>query len=121
MIYDGKKKVEVFFALYIVSFVAAKKPIPFRLDDALIERLDSASRRIGQPRAGLVRYLVDTWLSHFESEGTAMLPPDWKQIMRDQDGRTGVPGNSPDKIQARPETIASYRAEEKARKKRKAP
>lgn len=68
--------------------MAETKPIPVRLGENIISRLDVAAARIGNNRAGVIRYLVDSWLADFEKTGTAALPPDWKKIMAAADNRT---------------------------------
>lgn len=64
-----------------------KKPIPVRLSPDLIQRLDRAAARIGQNRACLIRFCVDSWLHDFEKYGYAVLPPNWPEIIKRQDGR----------------------------------
>jgi predicted transcriptional regulator len=70
--------------------VAAKKPIPVRLSDELIARLDAAAEKVGSNRAAVIRMLLDRWVTDFEKRGTAMLPVDWPGIMEGLDGRSSV-------------------------------
>lgn len=65
-------------------------PVPVRLDDRTIARLDAAAERIGSNRTALIRFCLETWLTHFEKHGRAALPPDWEEIQREYDGRTRV-------------------------------
>jgi hypothetical protein len=61
------------------------KPIPVRLGDDLIARLDVAAKAIGTTKAGVIRFCVETWLSHFEACGkTASLPIDWEGVFKAQ-------------------------------------
>lgn len=64
------------------------KPIPVRLGDDVITRLDRASKRIGSNRASVIRFLVDSWLDHFEKHGRASLPPNWEELVNSMDNRT---------------------------------
>lgn len=64
------------------------KPIPVRLGDEMITRLDAAAKRIGNNRAGVIRFLVDTWLADFEERGTSSLPPNWEHMLASLDNRT---------------------------------
>lgn len=68
--------------------MAATKPIPIRLGADTIKRLDKAAARIGNNRAGIVRFLVESWLEEFERTGKAELPVQWKKIIAATDGRT---------------------------------
>ncbi len=68
--------------------VAESKPIPVRLDDALIARLDRIADRIGTNRSSVIRMLVSSWVDSFERSGTAALPMNWEDLMADLDGRT---------------------------------
>ena len=70
--------------------MADTKPIPVRLPEDILARLDAAAERIGNTRAGIMRFLIETWLAHFERKGFAALPPDWQEIMEAQDGRTAA-------------------------------
>lgn len=88
LIYDVKKKVEEFFCIVYQSFVAETKPIPVRLSGDIIGRLDAAAKRIGNNRAGVIRFLVDSWLLDFEKKGVASLPPNWEKIIASTDNRT---------------------------------
>ena len=68
--------------------MAATKPIPVRLSESIMQRLDLAAGSMGNSRAGVIRLLVDTFLTDFEQHGKAMLPPDWKELMKATDHRT---------------------------------
>jgi hypothetical protein len=68
-----------------------KKPIPVRLENELIARLDKASKRLGNNRAALIRFCVDSFLSYFENNGgVASLPPNWRELFDAQDGRRTI-------------------------------
>lgn len=81
ILHDPKKM------LYTIG-VSETKPIPVRLDDALIARLDRIADRIGTTRSSVIRMLVSTWVESFERAGTASLPMNWESLMADLDGRT---------------------------------
>lgn len=67
--------------------MAEKPPLPVRFDQATIDRLDKMSVRLGTNRAALIRFCTQTFLSHLEKRGSAMLPPDWESIVHAMDGR----------------------------------
>jgi predicted DNA-binding protein len=72
------------------------KPIPVRLGAEILGRLDAAAAKIGTTRAGIIRFCTDTWLRHFEESGIASLPPNWREIMENFDGRTNkIPRDQP--------------------------
>lgn len=75
-------------ASYITLNVAENSPIPVRLSPELIARLDDAAKKIGNTRAGIIRFCTDTFLTHFEKHGRAALPPDWEDILSAFDNRT---------------------------------
>ena len=65
------------------------KPIPVKLSDELISRLDEVSQQTGlNNRSAIIKFCLSTFLDHFESKGRSALPPDWKVILRHLDGRT---------------------------------
>ena len=66
------------------------KPIPVRMPKQLIVRLDAAAARIGNTRAGVIRYLTETWVEEFERKGKQMLPADWEDVLKSFDGRRAV-------------------------------
>jgi hypothetical protein len=68
-----------------------KTPIPVRLSDDVIKRLDAAADRIGQTRAGIMRFCIETWLKHFEVKGMASLPINWQELLDAMDGRKNDP------------------------------
>jgi predicted DNA-binding protein len=64
------------------------KPIPVRLPEWIIDKLDAAAGKLGYTRAGLIRYTVETWVDYHDKHGAAALPADWERIIREFDGRT---------------------------------
>lgn len=89
LVYDaGKQKVSPSAQFAgIRSSVDATKPIPVRLPDEFIARLDKVALKIHVRRATIIRFCVETWVAHFEDVGKAALPPDWERIIARQDGR----------------------------------
>lgn len=87
---DGQQKLFHFHApRYTLLLMPEAKPIPVRLGDEVIARLDAAANRIGSNRAALIRLCLSTFLDYFERRGgIAALPPDWSELFREQDGRT---------------------------------
>lgn len=91
MIYAVKKHFAFFFGRYTKAGMGEMKPIPVRLGDRLIGRLDSAAKRLGNNRAALIRFCLDSFLDHFEKMGgVASLPPNWRVLLQEQDGRNNV-------------------------------
>ena len=82
-----KKKIAYSENCVIRCVMADSSPIPVRLTNTTIKRLDAVARQIGSNRAAVMRMLVEKWLDHYDAEGKATLPPDWKQVMRALDGR----------------------------------
>lgn len=78
--------------------MAETKPIPVRLGDDVIKRLDAVAGRIGSNRASVMRLLVNTWLDDFELKGKACLPPNWERLMNELDGRTKQATNVVDMV-----------------------
>jgi len=74
------------------------KPIPLRLSDDLLKRLDAAAQKLGYSRAQLIRYLLVRWLEYFEARrGNVAMPPDIEEVLRLQDGnacRYEIPGGA---------------------------
>lgn len=71
------------------------KPIPVRLDENLIRRLDAIATRIGSNRAAVIRMLVQIWVEDFEKRGQAALPVNWRGIMDGLDARRTPPAIVP--------------------------
>jgi hypothetical protein len=59
-----------------------------RIPVALLPRLDRAAKRLGTNRARLIAFCVTSFLADFEERGTALMPPDWEQLMTRLDHRT---------------------------------
>lgn len=88
MIYDvNNKELNLRFFYRIPLAVADTKPIPVRLNASVIKRLDTAAQRLVIDRTSIIRFCIETFLSDFEAKGRTILPPDWEQLIRDQDGR----------------------------------
>ena len=65
------------------------RPIPVRLTEDTIKRLDDVANSTGLGhRTAVIKMCLKTFLDHFEAEGEAALPLNWKQIMHEQDGRS---------------------------------
>lgn len=69
------------------SAVASQKPIPVRLSEDLIKRIDRAAKRMGTNRASIMRLCTEVFVESFEKNGTAALPLDWEKLIQDADGR----------------------------------
>ena len=65
------------------------KPIPVRLTDETIERLDAAADMLGlTSRSDVIKLAITAIVRHIEQGGTLTLPPEWKKILLSLDGRT---------------------------------
>ena len=67
--------------------MAEQKPIPIRLSQDVIDRLDEQAAMMGSNRAALIRYCTKTFLDHIEKTGMGGLPADWQSIVAQSDGR----------------------------------
>lgn len=67
--------------------MAESKPIPVRIGEEMIQRLDRAALDIGSNRAAIIRMLITKWLDAYEQHGSTVLPPEWRTIMNELDGR----------------------------------
>jgi len=68
----------------------AGSPIPVRLTETQIERLDTVRQTLGTTRTGVIKMCLLAFLQRFEKEGLAMLPPDWEVRLVEMDGRTSL-------------------------------
>jgi hypothetical protein len=74
---------------YTIGGMSGSKPIPTRFSEDLLQRMDSCAKKSGlENRTAVVKFCVATFLDHFERSGEASLPPNWKEILRELDGRT---------------------------------
>lgn len=65
------------------------KPIPVRLSDEQIARLDVATRRMGlENRSDIIKLCLNSFLDCFDKHQTACLPLDWPRILANLDGRS---------------------------------
>lgn len=65
----------------------ASKPIPVRIPEDWLPRLDSAAKRLGTNRARLIAFCAKTFADAFEKDGELMMPPNWPEIFAAMDGR----------------------------------
>jgi len=64
------------------------KAIPIRLTPEMVDRLDRAARRAClSNRTEVIKLCINSFLDYFETHGSATLPPDWEEMLRDLDGR----------------------------------
>jgi len=61
-----------------------------RLEPAVIDRLDTAAKRLGSNRAAVIRLCVTSFLDYFEKGGVATLPLNWREVISAMDGRRSV-------------------------------
>jgi hypothetical protein len=67
--------------------VAEQKPIPVRLSEDVIARLDKQAAMMGSNRAAMIRYCTTTFLNHIEKTGLGGMPANWQAIVEESDGR----------------------------------
>lgn len=67
--------------------MSEQKPIPVRLSEEVIARLDVVAAQMGSTRAGLIRLCTKTFLDHLEEAGLQGLPLNWRDILAQADGR----------------------------------
>lgn len=71
------------------SFMAETKPIPVRLTDDTLKRLDRVAERTGLGnRASVIKLCLSSFLDYIEKEGITRMQPGWSDILSDLDGRT---------------------------------
>jgi len=69
--------------------MAKAKPIPVRLTDEIIDRLDRVAQCAHlSSRTEVIKICVASFLDYFEREGVVSLPLNWEEILRSMDGRT---------------------------------
>jgi metal-responsive CopG/Arc/MetJ family transcriptional regulator len=64
------------------------RPIPVKLSDELIARLDSVSKRSGlNNRSAVIKFCCKTFCDYIDRMHIAGLPDEWRQILTDLDQR----------------------------------
>jgi len=55
----------------------------------MLQRIEAAAQRLGfQNRSDVIKLCLLAFLNHFEKHGSECLPLDYKEILRQDDGRT---------------------------------
>lgn len=71
------------------SSMSPSKTLPVRLSDDLIARLDAAAKKSEIPtRTDVIKICLTAFLRSFEAHGKICLPIDYKEIVKQEDGRT---------------------------------
>jgi hypothetical protein len=65
----------------------ATKPIPVRIPEEWLPRIDAVADKLGTNRSRLIAFSGQTFAEYVEHNGGASLPPDWAEILADMDGR----------------------------------
>lgn len=99
--------------------MAERKPIPVRLSDDEIRRLDKAAGKIGCDRSTLIRMLVHRWLDYHDAAGSKALPFDFAEVARTLDGRRRPKLKVAETKSRYPTKKSAKKAAKKAAKKRK--
>lgn len=69
--------------------MAETKPIPIRLTDDTLKRLDRVAERTGLGnRASVIKLCLSSFLDYIEKEGITSMQPGWSDILSNLDGRT---------------------------------
>lgn len=69
--------------------MSTEKPIPVRLTQDIIHRLDNAVKKMGlSTRTAVIKLCLANFLDYFEKNGVADLPFNWKEIIHNFDGRS---------------------------------
>ncbi|MFO7870041.1 MAG: ribbon-helix-helix domain-containing protein [Kiritimatiellia bacterium] len=68
--------------------MTASKPIPVKLSEGLVQRLDRVSEKTGLGnRSALIRLCLRSFLDYYEKKGKVSLPVNWREILEWEDGR----------------------------------
>ena len=55
----------------------------------MVADIDAAQDRLGfDNRTAVIKFCVKTFIRHLAAHGEAGLPPNWREMMKDLDGRT---------------------------------
>ena len=69
--------------------MARSKPIPVKLSEELISRLDAVSSTTGlNNRSAVIKFCLSTFLDYVEQQKLTGLPAEWSEILRLLDGRS---------------------------------
>ena len=91
--------------------------IPIRFGEDLISEMEIAADTIGmENRSDLIKVCVKTFLRDFKRYGTAVLPPDWREIARGDDGRRNPSPQREDHFLKVAETKTTWDAKKKGAK-----
>lgn len=83
--------------MLIVALVSPTKPIPIRLPNDLIPRIDAVAAEMGLKRAQLIVLCVRTFVERVESGVEIRLPIEWETMLPSLDGRrAGTKPERPD-------------------------
>jgi hypothetical protein len=62
--------------------------LPVRISSAMWKRIAACAARSGMTgRTAVIKMCLYTFLDFFEKNGAASLPPNWREILAEQDGR----------------------------------
>jgi hypothetical protein len=65
----------------------ATKPIPVRIPEEWLPRIDTVAKQLGTNRARLIAFSGQTFAEFFEKHGVSSMPPNWSEIFDSMDGR----------------------------------
>ena len=65
----------------------ATKPIPVRIPEEWLPRIDAVAKELGTNRARLIAFSGQTFAEFFEKHGVTSMPPNWSEIFDSMDGR----------------------------------
>lgn len=98
------------------------KPIPVRLGDDLIDRLDQAAEGVGSTRSAIIRLLIRQFVEEYEERGDDGLPVNWRRLVKRADEETGGTSRAaedpPGEYQARTRAARAATGAKQRRKER---
>jgi len=65
----------------------ATTPIPVRIPEEWLPRIDAAAEKLGTNRSRLIAFSGQTFAEYVEKKGVSALPPGLSEILADMDGR----------------------------------
>lgn len=78
----------------------ATKPIPVRIPEEWLPRIDEVAQQLGTNRARLIAFSGQTFAEFFEKNGVSAMPPNWSEIFDNMDGRRRRKGSKAEVVAA---------------------
>ena len=58
------------------------KPIPVRIPENYVKKLESIAKKLGKKRAQIIAFAALQFTQHAENNAKVTLPPDWREIFK---------------------------------------